>query len=336
LAGGGGYDVYEVTSAGDVVTELAGAGIDTVWTSLSSYTLGANVENLYFGGSGNFVAHGNALANTIVGGAGNDVLIGGNGNDTMAGGAGNDIYEVTSAGDVVTELAGAGIDTVWTSLASYNLGANVENLYFGGSGDFRATGNALVNTIVGAAGNDILIGGDGADTMAGGAGNDIYEVTSPGDVVTELAGAGNDTVWTSLASYTLGATVENLFFGGSGNFAGTGNAQNNTIVGGAGNDVLTGGGGNDLLSSGIAGNDTFVFAAAGFGNDAIFNFGTNPAAGQDVLDIAALGITSATFAANVHITTDGADTMVGIGTDTIRLVGVASAAVDQTDFHLAG
>jgi Ca2+-binding RTX toxin-like protein len=336
MAGGAGNDVYEVTSAGDVVTELAGAGIDTVWTSLSSYTLGANVENLYFGGSGNFVAHGNALANTIVGGAGNDVLIGGNGNDTMAGGAGNDIYEVTSAGDVVTELAGAGIDTVWTSLASYNLGANVENLYFGGSGDFRATGNALVNTIVGAAGNDILIGGDGADTMAGGAGNDIYEVTSPGDVVTELAGAGNDTVWTSLASYTLGATVENLFFGGSGNFAGTGNAQNNTIVGGAGNDVLTGGGGNDLLSSGIAGNDTFVFAAAGFGNDAIFNFGTNPAAGQDVLDIAALGITSATFAANVHITTDGADTMVGIGTDTIRLVGVASAAVDQTDFHLAG
>jgi Ca2+-binding RTX toxin-like protein len=335
MAGGAGNDVYEVTSAGDVVTELAGAGIDTVWTSLSSYTLGANVENLYFGGSGNFVAHGNALANTIVGGAGNDVLIGGNGNDTMAGGAGNDIYEVTSAGDVVTELAGAGIDTVWTSLASYNLGANVENLYFGGSGDFRATGNALVNTIVGAAGNDILIGGDGADTMAGGAGNDIYEVTSPGDVVTELAGAGNDTVWTSLASYTLGATVENLFFGGSGNFAGTGNAQNNTIVGGAGNDVITGGGGNDLLSSGIAGNDTFVFAA-GFGTDAIFNFGTNPAAGQDVLDIAALGITSATFAANVHITTDGADTMVGIGTDTIRLVGVASAAVDQTDFHLAG
>jgi Ca2+-binding RTX toxin-like protein len=336
MAGGAGNDVYEVTSVGDVVTELAGGGIDTVWTSLATYTLGANVENLYFGGSGNFRATGNALANTIVGGAGNDILIGGNGNDTMAGGAGNDVYEVTSVGDVVTELAGAGSDTIWTSLATYTLGANVENLYFGGSGDFRATGNDLANTLVGGAGNDVLIGGAGVDTMAGGVGNDVYEVTSVGEVVTELAGAGNDTVWTSLASYTLGATVENLFFGGSGNFAGTGNAQNNTIVGGAGNDVLTGGGGNDLLSSGIAGNDTFVFAAAGFGNDAIFNFGTNPAAGQDVLDIAALGITSATFAANVHITTDGADTMVGIGTDTIRLVGVASAAVDQTDFHLAG
>ncbi|MNR22624.1 Endo-1,3-1,4-beta-glycanase ExsH [compost metagenome] len=171
--------------------------------------------------------------------------------------------------------------------------------------------------------------------MAGGAGNDVYEVTDLGDVVTEAAGGGNDTVWTSLSSYTLGANVESLFFGGSGNFAGTGNTLNNTIVGGAGNDVLTGGGGNDLLSSGIGGNDTFVFAAAGFGNDAIFNFGVNPAAGQDLLNITGLGITSATFAANVSIATDGADTMVGIGADTIRLVGVDSAAVDQTDFILA-
>jgi Ca2+-binding RTX toxin-like protein len=335
MAGGAGNDVYEVTSVGDVVTELAGGGNDTVWTSLATYTLGANVENLYFGGSGNFRAIGNALANTIVGGAGNDILIGGNGNDTMAGGIGNDVYEVTSVGDVVTELAGAGSDTIWTSLGTYTLGANVENLYFGGSGNFRATGNDLANTLVGGAGNDVLIGGAGVDTMAGGVGNDVYEVTSAGEVVTELAGAGNDTVWTSLSSYTLGANVENLYFGGSGNFAGTGNALNNTIVGGAGNDVLTGGGGNDLLSGGIAGNDTFVFAAAGFGTDAIFNFGANLVAGHDLLNITGLGITSATFAANVHITTDGADTMVGIGADSIRLVGVATAAVDQTDFILA-
>ena len=253
----------------------------------------------------------------------------------MAGGAGNDIFVVTELGDVVTELAGAGTDTIVTALATYALGANVENLTVAGSGNFRGTGNELANSIVGAEGNDIIIGSAGADAMAGGAGHDIYEVTDLGDVVSELAGAGSDTVWTSLESYTLSANVENLYYGASGNFTGTGNALNNTIVGGAGNDVLTGGGGNDLLSSGIAGNDTFVFAAAGFGNDAIFNFGVNPAAGQDLLNITGLGITSATFAANVSIATDGADTMVGIGADTIRLVGVDSAAVDQTDFILA-
>ncbi|VVP19203.1 hypothetical protein PS893_03735 [Pseudomonas fluorescens] len=335
MAGGAGHDIYEVTDLGDVVTELADAGSDTVWTSLASYTLGANVENLYYGASGNFTGTGNALNNTIVGGAGNDVIIGGEGADTMAGGAGNDIFVVTELGDVVTELAGAGTDTIVTALATYALGANVENLTFAGSGNFRGTGNELANSIVGAEGNDIIIGSAGADAMAGGAGHDIYEVTDLGDVVSELAGAGSDTVWTSLESYTLSANVENLYYGASGNFTGTGNALNNTIVGGAGNDVLTGGGGNDLLSSGIAGNDTFVFAAAGFGNDAIFNFGVNPAAGQDLLNITGLGITSATFAANVSIATDGADTMVGIGADTIRLVGVDSAAVDQTDFILA-
>ncbi|VVP33437.1 hypothetical protein PS900_04477 [Pseudomonas fluorescens] len=351
MAGSGGNDVYEVTDLGDVVIELAGAGTDTVWTSLASYTLGANVENLFFGGSGNFAGTGNALDNIIVGGAGNDVLIGDAGNDTiigragadtMVGGVGNDTYEVADLGDVVTELAGAGIDTVWTSFASYTLGANVENLFFGGSGNFAGTGNALDNIIVGGAGIDVLIGGAGndtiigragADTMVGGVDNDTYEVDDLGDVVTELAGGGSDTVWTSLASYTLGADVENLFFGGSGNFAGTGNGLDNIIVGGAGNDVLTGGGGNDVMS-GEVGNDTFVFAAAGFGNDTILNFGANPA-GQDLLNITALGINSATFAANVTITANGADTVVGIGADTIHLVGINSAAVDQTDFILA-
>ncbi|CAI8893376.1 serralysin [Pseudomonas jessenii] len=334
MVGGGGNDIYEVTDLGDQVIEFAGAGNDTVWTSLASYTLGANVENLFFGGSGNFAGTGNVLGNTIAGGAGNDVLIGGAGADTMAGGAGSDIYEATDLGDVVIELAGAGSDTVWTSLSSYSLGANVENMFFGGSGNFAGSGNELANTLAGGAGNDVLIGGAGADTMAGGAGNDVYEVTDLGDVVGENVGGGNDTVWTSLASYTLGANVENLFFGGSGNFAGTGNALGNNIVGGAGNDVLIGGGGNDVMSGGF-GNDTFVFAAAGFGNDTILNFGANLAAEQDLLNLTGLGITSATFAPSLTITADGADTVVGIGVDSIRLVGVSSATVDQTDFILA-
>jgi Ca2+-binding RTX toxin-like protein len=151
-------------------------------------------------------------------------------------------------------------------------------------------------------------------------------------VVTELGGEGIDSVWSSLASSTLDANVENLFFGGSGNFAGSGNGLDNTIVGGAGNDVFTGGGGNDALVGG-GGNDIFAFGPS-FGNDAILDFGANPAAGQDLLDVTALAISSATFAADVSIAADGADTVVGIGVDSIRLVGVSSATVDQTDFIL--
>ena len=45
----------------------------------------------------------------------------------MVGGAGNDTYVVDATGDVVTEQADEGTDTIQSSV-SYTLGANVENL----------------------------------------------------------------------------------------------------------------------------------------------------------------------------------------------------------------
>ncbi|MGO8119392.1 protease, partial [Rhizobium leguminosarum] len=80
--------------------------------------------------AGDFIGTGNALANTIIGGAGNDLLDGGAGNDALIGGAGNDIYVVDSASDIVTELVSAGTDEIRTSLAAYSIAAliNVENL----------------------------------------------------------------------------------------------------------------------------------------------------------------------------------------------------------------
>jgi Ca2+-binding RTX toxin-like protein len=163
------------------VTEAASAGTDEVRTTLASYTLGANLENLRYIGTGNFAGTGNTLANVLTGGAGNDTLDGGTGIDTLIGGAGDDVYVVDVAGDVVTENLNEGTDQVRTSLASYTLGSNVENLTFTGTGAFTGTGNTLDNVITGgagadnlsgAAGNDTLNGGAGNDTMAGGAGND--------------------------------------------------------------------------------------------------------------------------------------------------------------------
>jgi Ca2+-binding RTX toxin-like protein len=366
MAGGAGNDNYGVIGL-DVVTELAGEGIDAVYTTNGNYTLGANLENLVYVGSGAFTGTGNELANTITGGAGNDtlnsmagddilnggagndVLNGGAGSETMAGGAGNDNYGVIGL-DVVTELAGEGIDAVYTTNGNYTLGGNLENLVYVGSGAFTGTGNELANTITGGAGNDTLNGmasndvlnggngndtlnggagndtlngGAGSETMAGGAGNDNYGVIGL-DVVTELAGEGIDTVYTTNGSYTLGANLENLAYVGSGAFTGTGNGLANTITGGAGNDTLNGG----------AGNDTFVFAG-GFGNDTIQGFDFDPAGGQDLLNVAALGVTAANFAANAVVTDIGADTRVAIGANSITLVGVADATtVTQADFIL--
>jgi Ca2+-binding RTX toxin-like protein len=217
------------------------------------------------------VITGGAGADNLSGGAGNDTLIGGAGNDTMAGGAGNDIYVVDAAGDVVTEAASAGTDEVRTTLSSYTLGANVENLRYIGTGNFTGTGNTLANVLTGGAGNDTLDGGTGTDTLIGGAGNDVYIVDVAADVVTENANEGTDEVRTALTTYTLGANIEKLTFTGTAAFTGTGNALDNVITGGNGADTLNGGAGNDALNGGAGndhmtggtGNDIYVVDAAG-------------------------------------------------------------------------
>jgi Ca2+-binding RTX toxin-like protein len=261
LYGGAGDDSYIVDNAGDVVKEFAGGGTDSVQTDLASYRLTGNVENLTGTAAGGQRLVGNDLANTIDGGSGNDTLDGGAGADTLAGGAGDDRYIVDNAADVVTEGSSAGTDEVFTSLAAYTLGDNLENLDGTGTGQ-ALTGNGLANTIRGTAGNDTLDGGAGADTMFGGAGNDIYVVDSTGDVVKEYAGGGTDEVQTSLAFYQLGATVENLTGTSAGGQRLVGNDGANAIKGGAGNDTLDGGSGADTLAGG-AGDDRYIVDNAG-------------------------------------------------------------------------
>ena len=242
----------------------------------------------------------------------------------MIGGAGNDTYNVSNVGDVITEAAGGGTDTVRTTLSSYTLDANVENLTFtGAAGNFAGTGNALVNTITGGTGNDTLDGGKnttGVDTLVGGAGNDTYIVRNLGDVTTEANGAGTDTVLAVVNSYTLGTNVENLTFIGTGNFTGTGNAAANVIAGGTGNDTLTGG----------AGADTFTMNA-GFGVDIITDFTAGAAGGHDVLDFASSIF--ATFAAMQAAATQvGANTVITAGANTLTLTNVTKANLVAADF----
>ena len=346
MVGGLGNDTYIVDSAGDVVTESLNGGTDIVQTTLHNYTLANNVETLVFTGTGAFTGRGNAIANTITGGSGNDFLYGMAGDDQLNGGAGNDFLD-------------------------------------GGDGADNLQGGAGNDNMSGGAGNDRLEGGLGADSMTGGSGDDVYLVDNAADSVKESANGGTDVVQTTLLKYTLANNVETLVFTGTGNFTGRGNAIANTITsgsgndslygmggndqlnggagndaldggdgadnlqGGAGNDNLTGGAGNDRLEGGQgndtltggSGNDTFVFSA-GFGRDRITSgFDSNPSGGQDYLDLSLLGISAANFASNVTIAGgSGNSTVITIGNpvngNVITLENMNANNITMSDFTL--
>ncbi len=223
LYGGTGNDIYGIYNSANIISENAGEGTDTVWTNVS-YTLAANVENMYLVGSVN--GTGNSGDNTIVGygignniidgGAGNDILDGGIGADTMIGGTGNDTYIVDNIGDIVTETATSvsDVDTVKSSI-DYNLVLNVENLVLAGVGNINGTGNALDNSITGNSGANIIYGGGGNDLLIGGLGADIFQFRDRAegiDVISDFE-VGSDKIHLSAAGFGGGLVVGTLAIG---------------------------------------------------------------------------------------------------------------------------
>ena len=99
-------------------TQMRSSGARTVSSPTSSYTLGANVENLDLNGAAitgtgntlNNVINGNDEDNQLFGGAGNDTLNGDDGNDMLDGGTGNDT--MSGGDDNDTIIGGAGNDTL--------------------------------------------------------------------------------------------------------------------------------------------------------------------------------------------------------------------------------
>lgn len=199
------------------------------------------------GGNGADTLLGNGLANTLLGGGGNDSLVGGSGGDTlngqggadrMSGDDGSDTYIVDNVGDVVIETnaikASGGSDTINSLLATYTLGANIENGRIWATGASNLTGNALNNTIFSGVGDNVLDGAVGNDTVG-------YAQATSG-VTVSLAIAGAQV--TGGAGTDILISIENLN-GSNFNDALTGNASANILSGGTGADTMTGGDGSD-------------------------------------------------------------------------------------------
>ena len=239
-------------ATGDVVTELANEGTDTVQSSIT-YTLGAEIENLTLTGNGSINGTGNALDNVLTGNSGNNTLNGGAGADTLIGGTGTDTasYAASLAGVNVSLMTGTGSggDAEGDTLSA------IENL----------TGSNLDDTLEGNAGANVLAGGAGIDTVS-------YANVLVGGVTVNLT--------TTTAQNTIGAGTDTLsgfenVTGSAFNDALTGTTGNNVLAGLAGSDTLNGGAGADTLIGGT-GNDTYVVDATGDVVTELANEGTEP------------------------------------------------------------
>jgi Ca2+-binding RTX toxin-like protein len=208
LVGGTGNDSYFVDSTSDVVTESSTTTTETdSVTSSITYTLGANLENLFLSGSSTINGTGNTLNNQMTGNsannllsglAGNDILIGAAGNDTLSGGDGND------------------------SLS-------------GDDGNDSLTGGLGTDTLIGGLGDDILTGGAGVDILTGSAGTDrflfdintIFNASTMGvDGVTDFS-VGTDKVVLDKTTFTILKSAASSGFSIAGEFA---SVANNTAV----------------------------------------------------------------------------------------------------------
>jgi Ca2+-binding RTX toxin-like protein len=236
LIGGDGSDRYTVDHVGDEVHETnadaASGGRDWVYSRLTWYTLGENVENGVVLLDGTAALFGNGLRNYILAGAGDNVLYGGGGVDVIS-------YERAAAG-VRVDLSVASVQNTvgsgWDRLSHFE--------------DLR--GSAFNDLLRGNASWNWLDGGLGADTLDGGLGSDTYVVDDAGDVVIEAAGAAGitnaDWVYSRLASYQLGEFIENGAIDTAGSADLSGNALDNILMSGLGDNRLDGGAGRDSAS----------------------------------------------------------------------------------------
>ncbi|MGD1925036.1 MAG: beta strand repeat-containing protein [Paracoccaceae bacterium] len=336
-------------------TALGTDDIDIAGNDINNWIGGNSGQNVLRGGGGRDRLIGLDGDDTLHGGTGNDVLEGGAGADVFrfASGTGTDnildfevgvdTIDVSSLGiayadmtiidhvhgsliiwddpgDVGTRgyLVVVGVDTSELDLGAFTTAfGNTQPAIVGTDGAEILIGSQIGDEIIALGGNDQLLGEGGADTLIGGAGNDRYFVDDVADIVVELAGEGDDLVYTEV-DFTLSDNVEDARATGTSDVNLTGNAEANWLTGSASSNVLSGGAGKDRLQGwegsdtligdsgndvleGGSGSDVFVFNL-GDGIDVILDFED----GLDRIDISSQGLSFA----DLRIVTSGANVIV--------------------------
>jgi serralysin len=188
--------------AGDSVSGIEGA----YGGGFADTLIGADgVANTFIGGGGNDYLAGLGGADTLIGNSGADTLDGGNDNDTLDGGGGADAlnggagfdtitYATSSSAGTVRLWQGTGIGGDTISGVESVIGSAFNDSLIGANGvDVTLSGGGGTDYINGLDGADTLNGDAGADTLIGGAGNDTFVFVAGqanGDTITDFAGNG--------------------------------------------------------------------------------------------------------------------------------------------------
>ncbi len=295
MYGGTGNDQYYVTGTGDQVFENAGEGVDLVATSLSNYTLGANLENLTLFGVTNANGTGNSADNVIRGSLGRNTLTGGAGRDEFYGDFGNDTLVVAEGDSLLGEIYDGGDGT---DILRY---AGTSEVDFSGSTIFaierlEITTSATVSLTI-------------AQLQSFASVTGAVRLTDPGTLsVSGLTLQGSLTLSDggNIVDFTGSPTTAITVQGGDGVDSVTGTAASDTLHGGGGGDWLDGGGGSDVMAGG-AGNDNYSVDSAG---DQVYE---SDGEGSDTVYTS---ISSYTLSDNVEgLVTTGTGYFTGIGND---------------------
>lgn len=332
IAGGSGIDTASYAGATAGVTVSLGAqGMAQDTVNAGTDTL-SGFENL-LGSAFNDTLTGDAAANVITGGAGNDTLNPGPNADgtvdLLDGGAGSDTASFAGQTAAVTATlngASVAVATVEGAVVATLL-RSIENLLGGTAADIL-TGDANANVIDGGLGDDVLVGGAGADTIS-------FASRGAAAITVDLA---------ILAAQNTGAGTKTI--SGFENVRAT--AGNDSVTGDAGDNVFFESGGNDVYN-GASGSDTLDFSAAtstvAINLNAITAQNTGLFGGSDTITNIENVVGAATFAnalagnalanrltgglaVDTIIGNGGADVIVG-GAGNDVLLGGSSAALDD-------
>jgi Ca2+-binding RTX toxin-like protein len=308
IDGRGGEDTinYRNLANGVNVDLAAGTSTGKVTGGGGNHTL-VSIEHVVGSSSGD-VIRGDDGANELAGGAGGDSLFGLGGDDVLFAGQPGRLFGGDTADNRLE--GGGGNDTL--------VGGDGKDTLLGGGGDDRLLGNG---------GNDTIDGGDGVDTAAFAFADQLLVVDLGGNSF--AVGDGSDTL--SNIENVEGSAGDDIIVGNDDDNRLVGDRGNDQIEGGRGADTFVGGAGDDGLAAGE--NDGAVdvfFFAPDHGHDRVFGFtdGIDKIELGGGLSFEDLSLTSTTSEENevsVVIEIDG-------GRDSITLVGVPRAGIDESDF----